>query len=165
MSNLTYDFKKNVPHKLEDFTRILMVNTVGTFNVIRLAAGLIGQNQPDEHGTRGVIINTASISAYDGPKWLVAYSTSKSAVVGIARDLAFQGIRVCTIAPGLCDTPMLSLFLDKVIQFLIKSTPHPKRIGHPKEFAMLVQSIIENPLLNGEVSRLDGALRIPLIFR
>uniref|UniRef100_A0A069DY28 3-hydroxyacyl-CoA dehydrogenase type-2 n=1 Tax=Panstrongylus megistus TaxID=65343 RepID=A0A069DY28_9HEMI len=160
----TYNFNKNLPHKLEDFTKVIMVNTVGTFNVIRLGAGLIGQNQPNENGTRGVIINTASIAAYDGQMGQAAYSASKGAIVGmtlpIARDLASQGIRICTIAPGLFDTPLLSSLPEKVKQFLSKSIPHPQRLGHPNEFAMLAQSIIENPLLNGEVIRLDGALRM-----
>uniref|UniRef100_A0A0A9Z6D1 3-hydroxyacyl-CoA dehydrogenase type-2 n=1 Tax=Lygus hesperus TaxID=30085 RepID=A0A0A9Z6D1_LYGHE len=160
----TYNFNKNLPHKLDDFTRVLMVNTVGTFNVIRLSVGLIGQNEPDADGTRGVVINTASVAAYDGQMGQAAYSASKGAVVGmtlpIARDLASQGIRVCTIAPGLFDTPLLSALPEKVRKFLASTVPHPKRLGNPEEFAMLVQSIVENPLMNGEVIRLDGALRM-----
>ncbi|KAF6207163.1 hypothetical protein GE061_018402, partial [Apolygus lucorum] len=160
----TYNFNKNLPHKLEDFTRVLMVNTVGTFNVIRLSVGLIGQNEPDADGTRGVVVNTASVAAYDGQIGQAAYSASKGAVVGmtlpIARDLASQGIRVCTIAPGLFDTPLLAALPEKVRKFLASTIPHPKRLGNPEEFAMLVQSIVENPLMNGEVIRLDGALRM-----
>ncbi|KAF6207164.1 hypothetical protein GE061_018403 [Apolygus lucorum] len=150
----TYNFNKNLPHKLEDFTRVLMVNTVGTFNVIRLSVGLIGQNEPDADGTRGVVVNTASVAAYDGQIGQAAYSASKGAVVGmtlpIARDLASQGIRVCTIAPGLFDTPLLAALPEKVRKFLASTIPHPKRLGNPEEFAMLVQSIVENPLMNGE---------------
>ncbi|BES95730.1 3-hydroxyacyl-CoA dehydrogenase [Nesidiocoris tenuis] len=160
----TYNFNKKLPHKLEDFVRVLMVNTAGTFNVIRLSAGLIGENEPDENGTRGVIINTASVAAYEGQIGQAAYAASKGAVVGmtlpIARDLAPQGIRVCTIAPGLFDTPLLSALPDKVRNFLAKTIPHPQRLGNPDEYAMLVQTCVENPLLNGEVIRLDGALRM-----
>ncbi|CAH1401568.1 unnamed protein product [Nezara viridula] len=160
----TYNFNKNVPHKLEDFTKILMVNTVGTFNVIRLSAGLIGENSPDEDGGRGVIVNTASVAAYDGQIGQVAYAASKAAIVGmtlpLARDLASQGIRVVTIAPGLFDTPLLSSLPEKVRNFLAKSIPYPQRLGKPEEYALLVQSIIENPVMNGEVIRLDGAIRM-----
>lgn len=160
----TYNFNKNLPHKLEDFTKVIMVNTVGTFNVIRLTAGLIGLNEPNKDGQRGVIVNTASVAAYDGQIGQAAYSASKGAVVGmtlpIARDLSTQGIRVVTIAPGLFDTPMLSSLPEKVRAFLAKTVPFPQRLGDPSEFAQLVQSIYENPLLNGEVIRLDGALRM-----
>ncbi|KAF4526133.1 hypothetical protein B566_EDAN012444 [Ephemera danica] len=160
----TYNFNKNAPHKLEDFIRVLTINTGGTFNVIRLAAGMIGRNEPNEDGQRGVIINTASVAAYDGQMGQAAYSASKGAIVGmtlpIARDLASQGIRVCTIAPGLFDTPLLASLPDKVRAFLAKSIPFPQRLGKPDEYAQLVESIITNPLLNGEVIRLDGALRM-----
>ncbi|KDR12703.1 3-hydroxyacyl-CoA dehydrogenase type-2 [Zootermopsis nevadensis] len=160
----TYNFNKKTPHVLQDFTKVLMVNTVGTFNVIRLTAGLMGENEPNQDGERGVIINTASVAAFDGQMGQAAYSASKGAIVSmtlpIARDLADQGIRVCTIAPGLFDTPLLSSLPDKVRHFLEKSIPFPKRLGKPDEFALLVQSIIQNPLLNGEVIRLDGALRM-----
>lgn len=160
----TYNFNKNLPHKLEDFQRVLMVNTVGTFNVIRLAAGLMGENEPNKDGQRGVIVNTASVAAYDGQVGQAAYSASKAAVVGmtlpIARDLSTQGIRICTIAPGLFDTPMLQALPDKVRTFLAKSIPFPQRLGHPEEYAQLVQAIYENPLMNGETIRIDGALRM-----
>jgi 3-hydroxyacyl-CoA dehydrogenase/3-hydroxy-2-methylbutyryl-CoA dehydrogenase len=160
----TYNFNKKQPHKLEDFTKVLMVNTVGSFNVIRLAAGLIGENEPDEDGDRGVIVNTASIAAYDGQMGQAAYSASKGAIVGmtlpIARDLSSQGIRICTVAPGLFDTPLLAALPQKVRTFLAKSVPHPQRLGNPDEFALMVQAIIENRMLNGEVIRLDGALRM-----
>ncbi|PSN42710.1 hypothetical protein C0J52_14300 [Blattella germanica] len=160
----TYNFNKKKPHSLDDFVRVLTVNTAGTFNVIRLSVGLIGENEPNEDGQRGVIINTASVAAFDGQMGQAAYSASKGAIVGmtlpIARDLADQGIRVCTIAPGLFDTPLLAGLPDKVRHYLAKTVPFPKRLGNPEEYAQLVQSIIENPLLNGEVIRLDGALRM-----
>lgn len=160
----TYNFNKNLPHKLEDFTKVIMVNTVGTFNVIRLSAGLIGQNKPNEDGQRGVIINTASVAAYDGQIGQAAYAASKAGVVGmtlpIARDLSTQGIRVVTIAPGLFDTPMLQSLPEKVRAFLAKTIPFPQRLGKPSEYAQLVESIYTNPLLNGETIRLDGALRM-----
>ncbi|KAI4461615.1 short-chain dehydrogenase/reductase [Holotrichia oblita] len=159
-----YNFNKNQAHKLEDYTKVINVNTIGTFNVIRLAVGLIGQNEPNEDGERGVVVNTASIAAYDGQMGQAAYSASKGAIVGmtlpLARDLASQGIRVCTIAPGLFLTPLLENLPEKVIHFLEKSVPFPHRLGKPKEYAQLVQTIIENPMLNGEVIRLDGALRM-----
>jgi 3-hydroxyacyl-CoA dehydrogenase/3-hydroxy-2-methylbutyryl-CoA dehydrogenase len=160
----TYNFNKNLPHKLEDFTKVLTVNTIGTFNVIRLSSGLIGQNQPNAYGQRGVIINTASVAAYDGQMGQAAYSASKGAIVGmtlpIARDLSSQGIRVMTIAPGLFETPLLLALPEKVRQYLAKTVPFPSRLGNPDEFAQLAQSIVENPMLNGEVIRLDGALRM-----
>ena len=149
---------------MEDFQRVLNINTVGTFNVIRLSAGLMGQNEPNKDGQRGVIINTASVAAFDGQIGQAAYSASKAAVAGmtlpIARDLSPQGIRICTIAPGLFDTPMLQALPDKVRTFLAKSIPFPQRLGNPDEYAQLVQSIYENPLLNGETIRIDGALRM-----
>jgi len=140
------------------------VNTGGSFNVIRLAAGVIGKNDPDKNNQRGLIVNTASIAAYDGQMGQAAYSASKGAIVGmtlpIARDLASQGIRVCTIAPGLFNTPLLASLPDKVRDYLAKTVPCPQRLGDPDEFAMLVESIIRNPMLNGEVIRIDGALRM-----
>jgi len=140
------------------------VNAIGTFNVIRLSVGVIGANQPDKNGQRGVVINTASVAAYDGQMGQAAYSASKGAIVGmtlpIARDLATQGIRVMTIAPGLFETPLLLALPEKVRQFLAKTVPFPSRLGYPDEYAHLVQSIVENPMLNGEVIRLDGALRM-----
>lgn len=161
----TYNFNKNEPHQLEDFTKVLQVNTVGTFNVIRLAASLIGENKPNEDGERGVIINTASVAAFDGQMGQAAYSASKGAIVGmtlpIARDLSNVGIRVVTIAPGLFDTPLLQTLPEKVRTFLCKLVPFPQRLGKPDEYAQLAQHIVENPLLNGETIRLDGALRMP----
>lgn len=160
----TYNFNKEKPHSLDDFTRVQMVNVVGTFNVIRLSVGLIGQNDPDMDGYRGVVINTASIAAYDGQMGQAAYSASKGAIVGmtlpIARDLSNQGIRCVTIAPGLFDTPLLASLPEKVRQFLAKNVPFPSRLGDPDEFAHLAQHIIQNKMINGEVIRLDGALRM-----
>lgn len=141
-----------------------MVNTVGTFNVIRLSAGLMGENTPNVDGQRGVIINTASVAAYDGQIGQAAYAASKGAIVSmtlpIARDLSTQGIRIVTVAPGLFNTPMLQQLPEKVKAFLAKTIPFPQRLGEPSEYAQLIESICENPLLNGETIRLDGALRM-----
>jgi len=160
----TYNFNKKLPHNLDDFSKVLMVNTVGTFNVIRLSAGVIGENDPDDDNQRGVIINTASVAAYDGQMGQAAYSASKGAIVGmtlpIARDLASQGIRVNTIAPGLFDTPLLASLPEKVRAFLAKTVPNPSRLGNPDEFAHLVQHVILNHMMNGETIRLDGAIRM-----
>ncbi|KAH0815525.1 hypothetical protein GEV33_007265 [Tenebrio molitor] len=160
----TYNFNKKAAHSLEDFTKVITVNTIGTFNVIRLAVGLIGENQPNEKGERGVIINTASVAAFEGQMGQAAYAASKGGIVGmtlpIARDLASQAIRVVTIAPGLFRTPLFSALPEKVVAFLEKSVPFPPRLGNPSEYAQLVESIIENPMLNGETIRLDGALRM-----
>jgi 3-hydroxyacyl-CoA dehydrogenase/3-hydroxy-2-methylbutyryl-CoA dehydrogenase len=159
-----YNFNKSLPHTLEDFTKVQMVNTVGTFNVIRLAAGLMGQNEPDQDGQRGVIVNTASVAAFDGQIGQVAYSASKGAIVvmtlPLARDLASVGIRVNTIAPGLFDTPLLASLPEKVRAFLAKTVPNPSRLGNPDEYAALVQHIVTNHMMNGETIRLDGAIRM-----
>lgn len=155
---------KKGPHSLDQFSKVLQVNTVGTFNVIRLAAEKMALNPVDEDGLRGVIINTASIAAYEGQVGQAAYAASKGAIVSmtlpIARDLASHGIRVNTIAPGLMMTPMLEGLPENVRIDLAKTVLLPKRLGKPDEFAKLVQAIIENPLLNGEVIRLDGGLRM-----
>ncbi|XP_075434615.1 3-hydroxyacyl-CoA dehydrogenase type-2 [Ascaphus truei] len=160
----TYNPKKELPHSLEDFQRVINVNIAGTFNVIRLAAGEMGKNEPDQDGHRGVIINTASVAAFDGQVGQAAYSASKGGIVGmtlpIARDLAPMGIRVMTIAPGLFATPLLAGLPEKVRTFLARQVPFPSRLGDPGEYAHLVQSIVENPMLNGEVIRLDGAIRM-----
>ncbi|XP_036889657.1 3-hydroxyacyl-CoA dehydrogenase type-2 [Sturnira hondurensis] len=160
----TYNLKKNQAHTLEDFQRILNVNLLGTFNVIRLVAGEMGQNEPDQGGQRGVIINTASVAAFEGQVGQAAYSASKGGIVGmtlpIARDLAPMGIRVITIAPGLFDTPLMNSLPEKVRNFLGSQVPFPRRLGDPAEYGHLVQSIIENPFINGEVIRLDGAIRL-----
>ncbi|XP_074258258.1 3-hydroxyacyl-CoA dehydrogenase type-2 [Saimiri boliviensis] len=160
----TYNLKKSQAHTLEDFQRVLNVNLMGTFNVIRLVAGEMGQNEPDQGGQRGVIINTASVAAFEGQVGQAAYSASKGGIVGmtlpIARDLAPIGIRVMTIAPGLFGTPLLITLPEKVRNFLASQVPFPNRLGDPAEYAHLVQAIIENPFLNGEVIRLDGAIRM-----
>lgn len=160
----TYNFNKQHAHKLEDFVRVQMVNVCGTFNVSRLSVGLMGENEPDANGQRGVVINTASVAAFDGQMGQVAYAASKGAIVGMtlpmARDLAAYGIRVVTIAPGLFDTPLLASLPEKVRVYLAKTVPNPSRLGYPEEYAQLAQSIIENPMLNGETIRLDGAIRM-----
>ena len=155
---------KKGPHNLEQFSNVMQVNAVGTFNVIRLAAEKMALNAADEDGLRGVIINTASIAAYEGQVGQAAYAASKGAVVAmtlpIARDLASSGIRVNTIAPGLMMTPMLEGLPENVRVDLAKTVLLPKRLGKPEEFAKLVVAIIDNPLINGEVIRLDGGLRM-----
>ncbi|XP_014207430.1 3-hydroxyacyl-CoA dehydrogenase type-2 [Copidosoma floridanum] len=160
----TYNSQKDSCHSLEDFEKVLKVNTLGTFNAIRLSARVMAKNEPNADGQRGVIINTASVAAFDGQTGQAAYSASKGAIVGmtlpIARDLSRIGVRVVTIAPGLFDTPLLAALPDKVRTFLAKSIPFPQRLGKPEEYAHLVQAIVENPLLNGETIRLDGALRM-----
>lgn len=154
---------KEKPHDLEKFKRVIDVNLIGTFNVIRLAAEKMIQISPNEEGERGVIINTASVAAFEGQIGQAAYSASKGGVVGmtlpIARDLASHGIRVLTIAPGLMDTPLFNKAPEKVRKSLEAMIPFPKRMGHPSEFALLAESMIENPMLNGETIRLDAGVR------
>jgi NAD(P)-dependent dehydrogenase (short-subunit alcohol dehydrogenase family) len=156
---------KEGPHSLASFKRVIEVNLIGTFNVIRLAAAQMSQQAPNASGERGVIINTASIAAFDGQIGQAAYSASKGGIVGmtlpIARDLARTGIRVVTIAPGLFDTPLLAGLPEEVKQVLGSQAPFPTRLGRPSEYAALAKHIIENEMLNGEVIRLDGALRMP----
>ncbi|XP_021565027.1 3-hydroxyacyl-CoA dehydrogenase type-2 isoform X2 [Carlito syrichta] len=151
----TYNLKKSQAHTLDDFQRVLNVNLLGTFNMIRLVAGEMGQNEPDQGGQRGVIINTASVAAFEGQVGQAAYSASKGGIVGmtlpIARDLA---------PIGLFGTPLLTSLPEKVRNFLASQVPFPNRLGDPAEYAHLVQAIIENPFLNGEVIRLDGAIRM-----
>jgi NAD(P)-dependent dehydrogenase (short-subunit alcohol dehydrogenase family) len=152
------------PHTLEPFERVIGVNLVGTFNVLRLAAAAMLANEPDEGGECGVIVNTASIAAYDGQIGQIAYSASKGGVVGMtlpaARDLASARVRVCTIAPGLFDTPLLAGLPEEARSALGAQVPHPARLGAPDEYGALAVHIVENPMLNGEVIRLDGALRM-----
>jgi len=152
------------PHPLEPFTRVIAVNLIGTFNALRLAAAAMSGNEPDAGGERGVCVNTASIAAFDGQIGQAAYSASKGGVVGmtlpVARDLARFGIRVCTIAPGLFDTPLLASLPEEAREALGASIPFPARLGRPSEYAALACHIVENPMLNGEVIRLDGALRM-----
>ena len=141
------------------------VNLIGMFNVIRLATARMVGNPPDAGGERGVVVNTASIAAFDGQIGQTAYSASKGGIVGmtlpLARDLAASGVRVVTIAPGTFDTPLLASAPQNVRDALGAAVPFPSRLGHPQEFAALVMHIVENPMLNGEVIRLDGAMRMP----
>jgi NAD(P)-dependent dehydrogenase (short-subunit alcohol dehydrogenase family) len=156
---------KQGPMPLELFKKVIEINLVGTFNVIRLAAARMAQNAPNEEGERGVLINTASAAAFDGQIGQAAYSASKAGVVGmtlpIARDLASLGIRCVTIAPGTFDTPMLAMLPEPQRAALAKEIPFPSRLGRPEEFAALACHIVENVMLNGETIRLDGALRMP----
>jgi NAD(P)-dependent dehydrogenase (short-subunit alcohol dehydrogenase family) len=153
------------PHPLDAFQTVLHINLIGTFNVLRLAAHAMAQNEPGESGERGVIVNTASVAAYDGQIGQCAYAASKAGIVGLtlpaARDLARHAIRVVTIAPGLFDTPLLAALPEENRQALTTNVPFPNRLGRPSEFADLVKHIIENPMLNGETIRLDAALRMP----
>jgi len=155
---------KSGPHRLDAFRRVVEINLVGTFNVLRLAAQAMEGNAPDAEGERGVIINTASIAAFDGQVGQAAYSASKAGVAGLtlpaARELARFGIRVMTVAPGIFETPMVAAFTPELRQALAAQIPFPPRLGKPDEFAALVEHIIVNPMLNGEVIRLDGALRM-----
>jgi NAD(P)-dependent dehydrogenase (short-subunit alcohol dehydrogenase family) len=160
---------RNGPHSLDHFTRVIQVNLIGTFNAIRLAAQVMSGNEPNEEGERGVIINTASVAAFDGQIGQAAYSASKGGIVGmtlpIARDLARNGIRVVTIAPGIFDTPLMAALPEPARTSLLQQAPFPPRLGRPHEYALLARHIIENPMLNGEVIRLDGAIRLPYLIR
>ena len=155
---------KSGPAKLEDFTRVIQVNLIGTFNCIRLAAAHMARNTPTGDGERGVVINTASVAAFDGQIGQAAYSASKGGIVGltlpVARDLAELGIRVVTIAPGIFETPLLGTLPDPVRTSLANQVPFPKRLGRPEEYAALAEQIITNVMLNGETIRLDGAIRM-----
>ena len=155
---------KEGAHALASFTRVITVNLIGTFNMIRLAAEAMSKQAPFPSGERGVIVNTASVAAFDGQIGQAAYSASKGGVVGmtlpVARDLARSGIRVVTIAPGIFETPMLSGMPKEVQDSLGKQVPFPSRLGRPAEYAALVKHIVENEMLNGETIRLDGAIRM-----
>ncbi len=155
---------KEGPHPLDTFARVININLIGTFNMIRLAAEAMAKQAPNAGGERGVIVNTASVAAFDGQMGQAAYSASKGGIVGmtlpIARDLARNGIRVMTIAPGLFETPMLLGLPQEVQLALGKVVPFPSRLGKPAEYAQLVRQIVENAMLNGEVIRLDGAVRL-----
>ncbi len=155
---------KNGPHRLESFNHTIEINLVGTFNVVRLVAQAMAENAPCAEGERGVIINTASIAAFEGQIGQAAYSASKAGIVGmtlpIARELARLGIRVMTVAPGIFETPMMAGFSEEVHASLGAQVPFPPRLGRPEEYAALVEHIIANPMLNGEVIRLDGAMRM-----
>ncbi|CAN5582167.1 3-hydroxyacyl-CoA dehydrogenase [soil metagenome] len=155
---------KTGPHALAVYTKTIMVNLVGTFNMIRLAADAMSRNEPEATGERGVLISTASVAAYDGQIGQAAYSASKGGIVGmtlpIARDLARNGIRNMTIAPGIFGTPMLFGMPKDVQDALAANVPFPSRLGTPQDYARLARHIIENDMLNGEVIRLDGAIRL-----
>jgi len=155
---------KDAPHDLARFTRVINVNLIGTFNMIRLAADAMAKASPNASGERGVIVNTASVAAFDGQIGQAAYSASKGGVASltlpIARDLSRSGIRVCTIAPGLFETPMLKGLPKEAQESLAKQVPFPSRLGRPTEYAQLVKAIVEIEMLNAETIRLDGAIRM-----
>lgn len=152
------------PHPLDAFSRVIQINLIGTFNMIRLAATAMSQTEPNGEGERGVIVNTASVAAYDGQMGQAAYAASKGGVASltlpVARDLSRSGIRVMTIAPGIFETPMMLAMPPDVQASLGQMVPFPPRLGKPSEYAMLVEQIVRNPMLNGEVIRLDGAIRM-----
>ena len=152
------------PHSLDSFAKVVQVNLTGTFNVVRLAAEAMVSSDPSESGERGVIVNTASVAAFDGQIGQVAYAASKGGVVAmtlpVARELAGSGIRVMTIAPGIFDTPMMAGLPEEARDSLGRQVPFPPRLGRPEEYAELVKHIVENEMLNGEVIRLDGAIRM-----
>lgn len=155
---------KNGPHALDLFQKVVMINLVGTFNMSRLAAAAMSENAPEDTGERGVLINTASVAAYDGQIGQAAYAASKAGVVGmtlpVARDLSKAGIRCVTIAPGIFGTPMIFGMPQEVQDSLAASIPFPQRLGRPEDYAKLVNSIITNEMINGETIRLDGAIRM-----
>jgi NAD(P)-dependent dehydrogenase (short-subunit alcohol dehydrogenase family) len=156
---------KRGPHQLLPFETVVRVNLIGMFNVLRLTAAAMNENEPDSEGERGAVVMTASVAAFDGQIGQVAYAASKGGIVGMtlpaARDLSSRGIRVCTIAPGLFDTPLLAALPQEARDALGAGVPFPQRLGRPAEYAQLAVSIAENPMLNGETIRLDGALRMP----
>jgi 3-hydroxyacyl-CoA dehydrogenase/3-hydroxy-2-methylbutyryl-CoA dehydrogenase len=156
---------RNGPAGLQPFETVIRVNLIGTYNVLRLSAAAMAAGEPDDEGERGAVVMTASIAAYDGQVGQTAYAASKGGIVGLtlpaARDLARQGIRVCTIAPGTFDTPLLAALPEAAREELGKQVPFPSRLGRPEEFAALACHIAENRMLNGETIRLDGALRMP----
>lgn len=157
--------RDGTPHDMDLFRTTFEVNVMGTFNVTRLAAAVMAGNEPDADGSRGVIVNTASIAGYEGQAGQVAYGSSKAAILGLslplARDLAPVGIRVCAIAPGTMATPLIKMVSPELEERLVSSIVYPKRMGGPEEFGLLVEQIVTNPYLNGENIRLDAALRFP----
>ena len=156
---------KEGPHTLDLFKKVIDINLVGTFNTFRLCVEQMAKNEPNSEGERGVIVNTASVAAFDGQKGQVAYSASKGGIVGmtlpVARDLAFYGIRICTIAPGLFYTPLFEGLGQEVVDSLSAQVTFPKRLGSPAEYGQLARNIVESPYLNGETIRIDGAIRLP----
>lgn len=159
-----YNFKTDLAHTLEHFESVHRTNTIGLMNVTRLAVELMSQNEGDEDGHRGTVVNTTGISAFDGQHGQSAYASTCGAAAGmtlpLARDLASKGIRCCAIAAGHFDTRLLESIPEEVLTFLEETVPHPSRLGNPDEFAHLVQFLVENPLMNGETIRIDGALRL-----
>ena len=157
--------RDGTPHPLDLYRKVIEVNQVGTFNLLRIAAAAMARTEPFDDGERGVVVNTASVAAYEGQVGQIAYAASKAAVVGMtiaaARDLAGVGVRVCAIAPGTFETPMLAGLPESVREGLAHEVVFPQRLGRPSDFAHLVRSIVENGYLNGETIRLDGALRLP----
>jgi NAD(P)-dependent dehydrogenase (short-subunit alcohol dehydrogenase family) len=157
--------RDGTPHDFQRFVRVVTVNLVGTFNTMRLAASAMSASEPTDGGERGVIVNTASIAAFDGQVGQVAYAASKGGIVGMtlpaARDLAAAGIRVCTIAPGIMDTPLLGRLPADAKEALAKDVVFPRRLGDPDDYARLVLAVVDNPYLNGETIRLDAGLRMP----
>jgi NAD(P)-dependent dehydrogenase (short-subunit alcohol dehydrogenase family) len=157
--------RDGTPHDLEVFRTVIGVNLVGTFNVLRLAASVMARNEPNQDGERGVIVNTASVAAFDGQIGQIAYAASKAGVAGMtlpaARDLAPVGVRVLTIAPGIFETPMLGQLPEEARQALLKNVVFPKRLGQPSDYAALVAHMVENAYLNGETVRIDASLRMP----
>jgi NAD(P)-dependent dehydrogenase (short-subunit alcohol dehydrogenase family) len=157
--------RDGTPHDKQVFVGTMEMNAIGTFNVTRLSAAAMAQNEPDDDGQRGVVVNTASIAGIEGQTGQVAYGAAKAAILGmtlpLARDLAPLGIRVCAIAPGTMGTPLMLSIPDAMKDHLVESVVFPKRLGRPEEFAQLVESIVRNPYVNGENIRLDGALRFP----
>jgi NAD(P)-dependent dehydrogenase (short-subunit alcohol dehydrogenase family) len=157
--------RDGTPHPKDPFVNTMAMNAFGTFNVTRLAATAMSTNEPDDDGQRGVVVNTASIAGIEGQAGQLSYATAKAAILGmtlpLARDLAPMGIRVCAIAPGTMGTPIMLSVPEPIRDQLVSSIQFPKRMGRPEEFALLVESIIANPYLNGENIRLDGALRFP----
>uniref|UniRef100_T1J853 3-hydroxyacyl-CoA dehydrogenase type-2 n=1 Tax=Strigamia maritima TaxID=126957 RepID=T1J853_STRMM len=158
-----YNFNTGMPHRLQTFNDHQNINLAGTFNVIRLAVGVMAKNVPTVDGERGVIVNTSAYSAFDGQCGQISFSANQGGIsamtLPLSRDLASHGIRCCTIAPGLFNTPLTQSLPENIIQFLEDTIPFPWRLGHPEEFAHLVQCIIENPMMNGETIRIDGAMR------
>lgn len=156
---------KEGPHTLSMFRKTIDINLTGTFNTFRLCAEQMAKNEPGEDGERGVIVNTASVAAYDGQKGQVAYAATKGAIVGmtlpVARDLAFYGIRICAIAPGIFYTPLFEGLGEEVVNSLSAQVTFPKRLGKPSEFGAMARTIVESPYMNGETVRLDGGIRLP----
>jgi NAD(P)-dependent dehydrogenase (short-subunit alcohol dehydrogenase family) len=157
--------RDGTPHDKASFIKTMEMNAFGTFNMTRLVAAAMAKNEPDEHGQRGIVVNTASIAGMEGQTGQLAYGSAKAAILGMtlpmARDLAPIGVRVCAIAPGTMGTPVMLGVPDEMKAHLVKNIVFPHRMGRPEEFALLVESIASNPYLNGENIRLDGALRFP----